>query len=107
MSDDTAETQADALASDDETAKLALAAAEAIRRLISERNTLRSRLTSHEHELRRLREHIVLIRNSYRRLANELVTQLELVDKFDIGAGQEAELLKFPRFLGNVPPEGS
>ena len=54
----------------------------------------------------RLREHLNLIRNSYRRLANELVTQLELIDSFDSEVAQgTAGLIEFPRFLGSVPPK--
>jgi hypothetical protein len=56
---------------------------EAIKRLIAERNALRSRATVLEHELVRLRGHVTLIRDSYRKLANELITQLQLVDKLD------------------------
>jgi hypothetical protein len=35
------------------------------------------------HELVRLRDHFTLIRDSYRKLANQLITQLQLVDKLD------------------------
>jgi FMN phosphatase YigB (HAD superfamily) len=90
---------ADLLASDEETDRLALAAVESIKRLIAERNALR-------HEVTRLRDHVALIRNSYRRLANELVTQLQLVDSFDSEAQGTAGLVEFPRFLGKVPPRG-
>jgi hypothetical protein len=62
---------------------LARAAAEAIKRLVAERNALRSRVTVLERELLRLRDHFTLIRDSYRKLANELITQLQLVDKLD------------------------
>src|SRR5262245_6342255 len=95
--------QTGGLSSDEETEQLALAAVEAIKRLIAERNVLRSRLISREHEVTRLREHVALIRDSYRRLANELVTQLELVEKFDGATAAEPE--EFPRFLSNVPPK--
>jgi chromosome segregation ATPase len=73
---------------DEETERLALAAADAIKRLIAERNALRSVLTNQERELVRLRDHVTLIRNSYRRLANELITQLQLIDNID---GEVAE----------------
>ena len=86
--------QADPFHSDEETDRLALAAVEAIKRLIAERNALR-------HEAARLRDHVTLIRNSYRRLANELVTQLQLVDSFESDAQRTAGLVEFPRFLGN------
>ena len=94
--------------SDEETEQLALAAIEAIKRLIAERNALRSLANTQERELIRLRDHLNLIRNSYRRLANELVTQLELVDGFDSAVAQgTAGLIEFPRFLGNVPPKAT
>jgi hypothetical protein len=108
MSDEAPDTQADPLHSDDETAQLALAAVEAIKRLIAERTALRSLVNTQERELIRLREHLNLIRHSYRRLANEFVTQLELVDSFDSEAAQRtAGLIEFPRFLGNVPPKAT
>jgi predicted nuclease with TOPRIM domain len=107
MSDEIPNTQRP-LHSDEETLQLALAAAEAIKRLIAERDELRGRLVSQELEVARLREHVGLIRDSYRRLAHELVSQLELVDKIDSEVGQEtAGLVKFPRFLRNLPPKAS
>ena len=69
--------------SDDETEKFALAAAEAIRRLIVERRALRRELVAKEGELRRLHERFVLVRESYRKLANELVTQLQLFERLE------------------------
>jgi hypothetical protein len=101
------EAQADSR-SDEETEQLALAAIEAIKRLIAERNALRSLANTQERELIRLRDHVSLIRNSYRRLANELVTQLELVDSFrnEVAKGT-AGLIEFPRFIGNVPPKAT
>jgi hypothetical protein len=60
--------------------RLALAAAAAIQRLIAERNALRSQAVAQARELMRLRHHISLIRDSYRRLTAEFVTQLELAD---------------------------
>jgi hypothetical protein len=100
MSDEAPNARADPLYSDEETDQLALAAVEAIKRLIAERNALR-------HEVTRLRDHVTLVRNSYRRLANELVTQLQLVDSFDSEAQGTAGLIEFPRFLGNVPPKAT
>jgi chromosome segregation ATPase len=106
MSDEASNTQADPLHSDDEIAQLALTAVEAIKRLLAERTALRSRVNTQEREMIRLREHLNLIRNSYRRLANELVTQLQLIDSFDSEVAQRtAGLIEFPRFLGNVPPK--
>jgi hypothetical protein len=94
--------------SDEETEQLALAAIEAIKRLIAERNALRGLANTQERELIRLRDHVNLIRNSYRRLANELVTQLELVDSFDSEVTQgTAGVIEFPRFLGNDPPKAT
>ena len=62
---------------------MALAAAEAIKRLVAERSALRSRVTVLERELLRLRDHF-----TYRKLANELITQLQLVDKLDSEVAQ-------------------
>ena len=58
----------------------ALSAVGAIERFIAERNALRERVRSQDRELSLLREHVSLMRNSYRRLANEFVTELEIVD---------------------------
>jgi predicted RNase H-like nuclease len=58
----------------------ALSAVGAIERFIAERNALRERVRAQDRELSLLREHVSLMRNSYRRLANEFVTQLEIVD---------------------------
>ena len=58
----------------------ALRAVGAIERFIAERNTLRERVRAQDRELSLLREHVSLMRNSYRRLASEFVTQLEIVD---------------------------
>src|SRR6516165_11995511 len=89
--------------SDEDAVQLALAAAEAIKLVVAERTALRNLLTAKEAEVARLREHIGMIRDSYRRLANELASQIELVDKLDSEAGQEiAGLVKFPRFLENA-----
>ena len=108
MNDVAPNAQADPLHSDEETVQLALAATEAIKRLIAERNALRSRLTSREHELTRLREHVALIRDSYRRLANELITQLKLVEGFDSEASQKtAGPEEFPRFLWSAQQKAS
>jgi hypothetical protein len=69
--------------SDDETEKLALAAVEAIKRLIAERHTLRGELVVKERELKRLNERFILVRDSYRKLANELVAQLQLFERLE------------------------
>ena len=54
----------------------ALSAVGAVERFIAERNALRERVRSQDRELL----FCVSMRNSYRRLANEFVTQLEIVD---------------------------
>jgi hypothetical protein len=65
---------------DSEIESWALKTVGAIERFIAERNALRERVRVQDRELSLLREHISLMRNSYRRLANEFVTQLEIVD---------------------------
>jgi len=108
MTDETSNAPRHSVHSDEEMVELALAAAEAIKRLVAERTALRNLLAAREEEVARLREHIRMIRDSYRRLANELASQIELVDKLDSEAGQEiAGLVKFPRFLGHLPPNAS
>lgn len=69
--------------SDDETEKLALAAAEAIKRLIAERHALRGEVAAKERELKRFHERFMLVRDSYRKLANELVAQLQLFERLE------------------------
>src|SRR5215510_3314552 len=73
----------DQLQVDDEAEKLALAAVDAITRLVAERHTLRAELATKEQELTRLRERFVLVRDSYRKLANELVAQLQLFERLE------------------------
>jgi hypothetical protein len=58
-----------------------LSGANAIQRLISERNALRSRADAQERELTRLRHHVTLIHDSYRRLTSEYVTQFQLLER--------------------------
>jgi phage shock protein A len=60
--------------------RLLLEAANAIQRLIAERDALRRRVDTLESELARLRERTTLVHDSYRRLATEFVTQLQLLD---------------------------
>jgi hypothetical protein len=64
----------------DQDERLVLDAAAAIQRLIAERNTLRSHAAAQGQELTRLRRHFTLIRDSYRRLTYEFVTQLQHID---------------------------
>jgi predicted nuclease with TOPRIM domain len=60
--------------------RLLLEAANAIQRLIAQRDTLRHRVDVLESELARLRKRTALIHDSYRRLASEFNTQLQLLD---------------------------
>ena len=66
--------------SDSEIENWALTAVSVVERFITERNALREQVRAQDRELSLLREHVRLMRNSYRRLANEFVTQLEIVD---------------------------
>jgi hypothetical protein len=90
MSDTTHEpnAQIDPLAADGDTESLALAVADAIRRLIAERNALRSQVRALEREVINLRakdadlrRHITLICDNYRRLTTEFVTQGGRIDE--------------------------
>ena len=98
MTEATADPPRHPVHSDDEMVQLALAAAEAIKRLVAERAALRNLLAGKEAEVARLRDHIGKIRDSYGRLANELASQIELVDKIESDVRQEtAGLVEFPR----------
>lgn len=57
-----------------------LASANAIQRLIDERNTLRSRVDTLERELARLGQQTRVIVNNYRRLMMEYVSRFQLID---------------------------
>ncbi len=57
-----------------------LASAGAIQRLIAERNELRNRAETQQSELTRLRRHVGLVHDSYRRLTTEFVSQFQLID---------------------------
>jgi len=72
--------QIDRLDSVQEVERMLLEAANAIQRLIAERDALRRRVDILETELARLREQTTLIHDSYRRLTTEFVTQLQLLD---------------------------
>jgi hypothetical protein len=92
--------------SDEDTVQLALAAAEAIKRLVAERAALRNLLAAKEAEVARLRGHIAKIRDSYGRLANELASQIELVDRLEGEVRQETMgLVEFPHFMRQKPGE--
>lgn len=72
--------------------RLALAAANAIQRLIAERNALRDQAADQKRELLRVYRQVALIRDSYRRLTLEFVTQLQHIDSVVAGV--------FPDFSG-------
>jgi hypothetical protein len=65
--------------------RLALAAANAIQRLIAERNALRDQAADQKRELLRVYRQVALIRDSYRRLTLEFVTQLQHIDSVVAG----------------------
>ena len=58
----------------------ALTAVSVVERFITERNALRERVRAQDRELSLLRHHISLMRSSYRRLSNDLATQLKTID---------------------------
>ena len=93
MSAETPYTHSHAPHSDEENERLALAAGEAIKSLVAERKLLRQ-------EVVRLREHVALIRNSYHRLANELIAQLQVIDSLEKDRAANERLLEFPKFMG-------
>jgi hypothetical protein len=64
----------------DQDIEVLLASANAIQRLIDERNTLRSRVDTLERELARLGQQTRLIVNNYRRLTTECISQFQLID---------------------------
>jgi hypothetical protein len=66
--------------SDRDMERLLLAVSGAIQRLFGERRALRDRVEAQEKELRRLRAHVSLIHDSYRRLTSEFVTQFRLME---------------------------
>jgi hypothetical protein len=80
MSDAEKPVQIDQLDSVRDVERLLLEAANAIQRLIAERDALRHRVDALESELAHLRERTTLIHDSYRRLATEFNTQLQLLD---------------------------
>ena len=60
--------------------ELLLASAKAIQQLVAERQMLRDRVLTLEHELRSLRSQATLVTDSYRTLTDEFVTQFKLID---------------------------
>ena len=83
----------------DQDERLALAAAGAIQRLIAERHALRRHAAAQERELTRLRRNCTLIRDSYRRLTSEFVTQLRHIDSV-VG-----NVVEEPTESAKIPPE--
>ena len=92
MSAGTPNNSSDSLISDEEADRLALGAAEAINRLVAERNALRNEVT-------RLRVHVAAIRESYRKLATELLTQVQLIENLESDKRGSEGVLEFPRVL--------
>lgn len=78
--------------SDQEMERLALSAAEAIRSLIAERRLLRQEVTH-------LRRQMSLIREGYKKLADDLIGQLRLVEGLDQGKTGSDSIIEFPPFL--------
>jgi predicted nuclease with TOPRIM domain len=91
MSDSPPSAEQNQALSDNEAENLALVAAEAIKRLVRERQALREQLAVQARDIRRLREHVSLLRDNYRKLANELIAQLKLVEKLDVEPQSPAE----------------
>ena len=98
--------------SSDQDERLALVAAEAIRRLVADRRTLRGAVAAQERELIRLRtsnaelwRHVALIRDSYRRLVTEFVTQLQSINSA-VGAVIPAEFRRDSTQQELVDPPG-
>lgn len=60
--------------------RLLLSSAEAIQRLIAERDALRAQVGTQARELGQLQRHVALFHDSYRRLTSEFVTQFQLID---------------------------
>ena len=79
----------------EEDIEILLASANAIQRLINERNALRSRVVSLECELERLQHQAKLIVDNYRRLTTEYISQFQLIDnegaKFLLTPSQSSE----------------
>ena len=66
---------------DEDLEKLALAAAETIKLLAAERRSLYAQNSALERELARAQAQIALIRDTYRKLANEFLNQLQRVEE--------------------------
>src|SRR5262245_48144123 len=88
-----AEMQTGRQSAEREVERLLLDAANALQRLVAERDALKARVETQERELNRLQEHIALFHDSYRRLTSEFIAQSQLID----GA--------VSRFVGAEPAE--
>jgi uncharacterized membrane protein len=60
--------------------RLLLSSAQAIQRLIAERDALRAQVGLQQQELKRLQRHVALFHDTYRRLTSEFVSQFQLID---------------------------
>src|SRR5688572_14002441 len=100
MSEAEQSAQIDRLDSVKDVERMLLEAANAIQRLVAERDALRNRVDALERELARLHEQAILIRDSYRRLATEFNTQMQLVD-----SGVNDLLLEPTKSPGGAPAE--
>ncbi|HXK39724.1 MAG TPA: hypothetical protein VJ837_02750 [Candidatus Paceibacterota bacterium] len=107
--------EVDRLDSVQDVERLLLEAANAIQRLIAERDALRRRVDALESELARLRERTTLIHDSYRRLATEFSAQLQLLDSgvndlfrepTDSPSARPAEQQSAEAATSNSPPAG-
>ena len=67
--------------SEEDIERLLLTSANAIQRLVSGRNALRSRVEILERELTGLRQQTTLVHDSYRTLTTEFITQFQLIDR--------------------------
>ena len=101
MSEAEKPSQIDRLDSIQDVERLLLEAANAIQRLIAERDALRRRVDILENELARLGERTALMHDSYRRLATEFVTQLQLLD------GGVSEMFREPIRGGRITEQQS
>ncbi len=91
--------------SEQEMERLLLSSAEAIQRLIAERDALRAQVGVQERELGQLQRHVTLFHDSYRRLTSEFVAQFQLIDDALSGiAGGKAQENEAPR---TEPESGS
>jgi phage shock protein A len=91
MSDSAPPTEQNQTLLDNDAENVALAAAEAIKHLIRERHGFRDQIASQAREIKQLREQVMLLRDSYRKFANELIAQLKLIEKLNGEAEMPAD----------------